>query len=128
MPTRSQRQERRGAADMNLRTTPGSGSKTVKNDARADRDGRAYPESAEFKTTGQIYYRLHLDDLVKASRQAIADARMMLFGLEFTNARGGPSWRYVILEEHDYLELIGRVRELDAEVSRLHGTSILRDT
>lgn len=113
MTTRSQRQERRGARDMNLRTTAASGSKTVKNDARADRDGRPYPESAEYKTTGNIYYRLHLDDLVKAARHAIEDQRMPLFGIEYQNARGGMSWRYVVLEEADYLELISRVRVLE---------------
>lgn len=115
MTTRSQRQERRSAAGMNLQPTAASGSKTVKNDARAPRDGRAYPESAEFKTTGNIYHRLHLDDLLKAARHAAADQRMMLFGTEFRNARGGPSWRYVTMEESDYLELIMRVRELEAE-------------
>lgn len=120
MTTRSQRQERRGARDMNLRTTAASGSGTVKNDARADRDGRAYPESAEFKTTGSIYYRLHLDDLVKAARQAAADQRMMLFGVEYQNARGGQPWKYVILEESDYLELIGRVRELERQYQELY--------
>ena len=111
--TRSQRQERRAAKDMDLDLTAGSGSKTVKNDGRARRDGRAYPESAEFKTTGNIYYRLHLDDLVKAARQASQDQRMSLFGIEFGNARGGSSWRYVVLEENDYLELINRVRVLE---------------
>lgn len=111
MTTRSQRQERSTAASMNLRTTAASGSKAVKNDARADRDGRAYPESAELKTTGSIYYRLNLDDLIKAARQARQDQRMPLFGIEFQNARGGSSWRYVILEEADYLELITLVRE-----------------
>lgn len=115
MTTRSQRQERRGAADLSLRGTPGSGSKTVKNDGRADRDGRAYPESAEFKTTGSIYYRLQLDDLIKAARQAHADQRMPIFGIEFANAaRGAQDWRYIILEEADYLELIGHVRRLEA--------------
>lgn len=120
MTTRSQRQERRGAAALNLRTTPASGSGTVKNDARADRDGRPYPESAEYKTTGNIYYRLHLDDLVKAARQAALDQRMMLFGIEYQNARGGDSWRYVILEESDYLELITRVRELERDYQELY--------
>lgn len=124
--TRSQRQERRGAKDLDLRTTPASGSKTVKNDGRADRDGRAYPESAEFKTTGNIYYRLHLDDLIKAARQALQDQRMPLFGIEFGNARGGNSWRYVVLEENDYLELIHLVRDQAAELARLTGHSILR--
>lgn len=127
MPTRSQRQERRGAAAMDLRTTPGSGNGTVKNDGRADRDGRAYPESVEFKTTGDIHYRLHLDELIKAARQAIADQRMPVFGIEFANARGQGSWRYALLEEGDYLELISTVRELHAEVMRLTGASILRD-
>lgn len=120
MTTRSQRQERRAADDMNLRTTAASGSKTVKNDARAPRDGRAYPESAELKTTGDILYRLRLDDLVKAARHAAQDQRMMLFGVEFQNAGAGDSWRYVILEESDYLELVSELR-------RLHGDSILRD-
>ena len=113
MTTRSQRQERHAAATMGLQQTAASGSKTVKNDGRAPRDGRAYPESAELKTTGNIYYRLHLDDLIKAARQAGEDQRMMLFGIEFQNARGGDSWRYVVLEENDYLELIGRVRQLE---------------
>jgi hypothetical protein len=127
--TRSRQQERRGAADMGLRTTAASGSKTVKNDARAARDGRAYPESAEFKTTGNIYYRLHLDDLVKAARHASEDQRMMLFGIEFQNAaRGASSWRYVVMEESDYLELIGRVRELEYELNDLYGTiAILKE-
>lgn len=115
MTTRSQRQERRGAASMGLRTTAASGSKTVKNDARAPRDGRAYPESVEFKTTGNIYYRLNLDDLIKAARHAGEDQRMMLFGIEFTSPVPGSSWRYVVQEESDYLELIGRVRQLDDE-------------
>lgn len=120
MPTRSQRQERRGAAGMNLRTTAASGAKTVKNDARADRDGRAYPESAEFKTTGSIYYRLHLDDLIKAARHAGQDQRMMIFGIEFENARGAASWRYVTMEEADYLELISRVRDLERRYQEPH--------
>lgn len=111
MTTRSQQQERRAADSMNLRTTPGSGSGTIKNDARADRDGRPYPESAEFKTTGNIYYRLHLDDLIKAARQATADHRMPVFGIEFGNARGPQAWRYIVLEENDYLELIAAVRD-----------------
>lgn len=118
MTTRSRQQEQRSAADLDLRTTAASGSKTVKNDARAPRDGRAYPESAEFKTTGNIYYRLHLDDLVQAARHAGEDQRMMLFGVEFGNARGAAAWRYVIMEEADYQELIGRVRELQAELNR----------
>jgi hypothetical protein len=113
MTTRSQRQERGSARDMNLRPVPGSGNKIIKNDARADRDGRAYPESCEYKTTGAVCYRLNLDDLVRAARNAIADCRMPLFGIEFGNARGGRPWRYVILEEADYLELISRVRELE---------------
>lgn len=109
-PRRSRKQEQAGAAALGANTTPGSGSGPVKNDVRAPADGRQYPESCEYKTTGNIQFRLKLDDLVLAARQAIADGRMPLFGVEYTHARGGASWRYVILEESDYLELIARVR------------------
>lgn len=109
---RSRKQEQAGAKALEDTVTPGSGSGIVKNDARSPADGRQYPDSVEYKTTGNIQFRLKLDDLVLAARQAISDSRMPLFGVEYTNARGGKSWRYVILEESDYLELITRVREL----------------
>jgi hypothetical protein len=107
---RSRKQEERGAAAHDAVVTPGSGSGTVKNDARSPADGRAWPESIEFKTTGNIQFVLKLDELVLAARNAVADDRMPGFGVEFTHARGGASWRYVILEESDYLELIARAR------------------
>ena len=105
---RSRKQEERGAAALEGTRTPGSGAGTVKNDVRSLADGRAYPESAELKTTGDLQFRLKLDDLVKAGRIALSDGRMMLFGVEFTGPRG--PWRYVVLEESDYLELIAAAR------------------
>lgn len=109
MTTRSRQHERTAAAALDLAPTAASGSKTVKNDARAARDGRAFPESAEFKTTSSIWYRLALDDLVKAARHAGQDQRRMIFGIEYQSTRG-PGWRYVVLEESDYLELIAQAR------------------
>jgi len=116
---RSRRQEKAGAAALEGSVTPGSGSGIVKNDVRSPADGREYPVSCEFKTTGDIQFRLKLDDLVLAARNAIADGRMPLFGVEYTNARGGSSWRYIIQEESDYLEMAARIRELEAKIREL---------
>lgn len=105
---RSRKQEQRGARALGGTVTPGSGNGTVKNDVRSRADGREYPVSCEYKTTSAAQYQLKLGDLVLAARNAIADGRMPLFGIEYTHARGGSSWRYVVLEESDYLELAAR--------------------
>lgn len=96
-PLRNSRaQEKRGAASFGGRVNSGSG-----NGWRHKNDVRTPEYSIEFKTTSKGSYSLKIAELLLAERNALADNKVMLFGLEL----GGRNW--IILSEEDFHELTG---------------------
>lgn len=101
------------------RVTPQSGSgRSVKNDVRND------TWSFEVKATTQKGYRLTVDSLLTAEKNALADGRKMAFLVAFMPAISRP-WedkRYILMTEDDFLELdqeLARLRqELDTAYQR----------
>lgn len=112
MTTESQKQERRGAKVFGGKVNAGSGNTDGhKNDVRTE------DLSIEFKTTGQKSYSLRLDALRNAEKEALLDGRSALFGLDFRTQ--SHVFRYVILPEWDYLDLLERVTLLESCVDEL---------
>jgi hypothetical protein len=89
---RSRRQERRTAEETGGRTTPGSGNTFVRgNDVFTRR------WSIECKTTAAKGYRLTLDSLQAAERNALLDGREMVFQIEIQGHRYAVvNWDYLI--------------------------------
>lgn len=94
---RSRRQEKRTAAELGGRTTPGSGNTPLHgNDVITDR------LSIECKTTSAASYRLTLDTLQAAAVHAVLDGREMVLQLEIQGHR------YAVLDWDLLLDLVGR--------------------
>lgn len=71
---RSRRQERDGARALGGAATPGSGNGWVRKN-----DVTTVKHSIEYKTTAKGSYRLTLEDLKTAERNALLDGRDMVF-------------------------------------------------
>lgn len=107
MTTDSQRQEREAAKRYGGKVNAGSGNSTGhKNDVRTPRDGTAL--SIEFKTTRAKSYSLKREDLLRAEREALLDGRSALFGVEFRIEAPYRRFRYVVISEDDFLDLLER--------------------
>lgn len=93
--------ERTTAVRHRARTTPQSGSGTVKNDSRNEE------WSFEDKSTSGMTYSLSREVLATAERHALADSRRMALIVTFfpKRAHAGPPKRYVVVAEDDFLEL-----------------------
>ncbi len=97
---RSQKQEREGARRLGGTVNSGSGNGWKrKNDVRTDEF------SVEFKTTAARQYILKADDLLLAYRNALADDRTMLFGIEMRGAR------VFVIDQDDFYALLERLKE-----------------
>ena len=98
--------ERMTAERHRARTTPQSGSGTVKNDSR---NGEW---SIEDKSTSGMTYSLNREVLATAERHAIADGRRMALVVTYfpRRAQPGQAKRYVVTSEEDFLE---REQELE---------------
>lgn len=90
----SQRQEKRIAARVAGRRTPGSGNGIRKNDVRTD------DTSFEMKYTGKKQYTLKAVDLEQGEKHAIMDGREFVFGIEMN----GRNW--VIVSEDYFMCLL----------------------
>jgi hypothetical protein len=89
---RSRRQERRTAAETGGKTTPGSGNTFVRGN-----DVVTGGWSIECKTTVAKGYRITLDALLAAERNALMDSREMVFQIEIQGRRYGlVTWDYLI--------------------------------
>lgn len=98
----SQTQEKRGAAVHGGRTQPGSGSKvSAKGDVRVPRGDGIWPDGVliEYKRTDGKGVSVTGVILEKIRKEAMREGRRPLLGLGI----GGRE--YIVLSEHDYLEL-----------------------
>ena len=90
----SQRQEKTVAKRIKGSRNSGSGNGwSRKNDVRNDE------YSIELKETSAASYRLTLEDLLKAERNALADRRTMVFGISIQGKT------YYVVTEDTFLEL-----------------------
>jgi hypothetical protein len=94
--TKSQKQEKRGAAKYGGRVTPGSG-----NTPWAKNDMRTPTESWEYKVTDKKTFTLKSADLIKAEEYALLDGREMRFGIQMDQRN------WVLMSEEDYDSLRG---------------------
>lgn len=89
---RSRRQERRTAEETGGRTTPGSGNTFVRGNDVFTRNW-----SIECKTTVAKGYRLTIDTLLAAEKNAVLDGREMVLQIEIQGHRYGlVNWDYLI--------------------------------
>lgn len=90
----SQKQEKTTAKKIGGTRNAGSGNQwSRKNDIRNDY------YSVELKETKAASYRLTLDDLLKAERNALADRRTMVFGISIQGHN------FMVVTENTFLEL-----------------------
>lgn len=94
---RSQKQERRIAAENGGTVNPQSGAGWIRKN-----DVRTASESWEAKTTTKQQFTLKVNDLITAWLLATVDRRRMVFEIEF------PGSRWVVLQADDYRELRDR--------------------
>lgn len=99
--SKSRRQEKRLAKELNGFTTPGSGSGSMKGDVRTTED------MVEAKTTSKTQFTLKLETLRKLEVEAAAVGKRPVLVIQIDDDSPlfflHPEW--VVLPKHDYLAL-----------------------
>lgn len=108
----SRKQEKDGAKRWGGKVNSGSG-----NGEKFKGDMRAPDRLIEYKTTRGSSFKLNIDDLTLAWRNATLDNRDPVFGIEYKTdyPRVGPA-RWALLPEDDLLALRNRIQELEEQM------------